>query len=139
MKTFAKTLLAGSLGLFGMLGAAQAALPYGYTSSSYGGTYGIAAGGCYVPAKSDPCETGYRTPYRQTGYGRSAYDDRFRTLPYVSNNRSTSYGRWDDDCGYGTAGRLSSLHDRYDGRFDRTPLFEPWRPASASHLDRRYW
>jgi hypothetical protein len=133
MKTLAKTLLAGGLGLFGMLGAAQAALPYGYSTNSYG----IAAGGCYSPATS----TGYGSAYRPTGHGRSAYDEsRFHTLPYPSTQRNTSYDRRDDDCEYGSSGRLSSKYDRYENRFDRTPSFEPWRPASTSHrLDRWNW
>ena len=73
MKTFVKTLLASGLGLFGMFGAAEAALPYTYSSSSYGSGYGIASGGCYAPKPPDRCDTGYDTSYRPTSYGRSAY------------------------------------------------------------------
>jgi hypothetical protein len=142
MKTFAKTLLAGGLGLFGMFGAAQAALPYGY--GSYGNGYGIAAGGCDTPAANDRCD-GYG------GYGgyRSAYDrDRYAPLPSRSTGFNDRYVRWDDDRRYGTTPRLPSrpvstydrCDDGYGDRYGVSHLFEPWRPATAKHgYDRRNW
>lgn len=167
MKTFTKAVLAA--GLVGLVGTAEAALPYGYRSSaygyapnSYGGSQGIAVGGCYGTGASDRCGTGcnydyghdYGSTYHPTSYGHSAWDhswssrsayndDTFHTLPYHSG-RGTSYGGWDDDCGYGTTGRLpsksSSYHDRYNDRYDGSPMFEPWRPASASgHGSRWNW
>ena len=128
-----------------MCGAAEAALPYGYGSTSEGSTHGIAAGGCYVPATSAGYGSGYGSSYRPAGYGRSAFsEDRFHTLPYTSTHRDTSYDRWGDDCGYDVPGRLpsrsSSYRHRYEDRYDGSPLFEPWRPANASHRpDRRNW
>jgi len=135
MKTFTKTLLAAGLGVFGMLGAAEAALPYGYGSASYGSRHGIAAGGCYVPATA----SGYGSSYRPTIYGRSAHDDRFHALPYPSTHPNGSDDRWGDDFGYDTSSRLPSKSSTYHDRYGSSPLFEPWRPANASTKPRRTW
>jgi hypothetical protein len=171
MKTFTKSLIAAGVGLVGSFSTANAALPYNYPSSSYGNSYGssygssygIAVGGCYGPATTDNCGTGYGdagyghsygSTYHPTSYGRSTwydttpyrsadYTDRFHTLPY-SSSRGTSLGGWNDECGYNQPSRrpttTPSFHDRYEDRYDGSPMFEPWRPASASsHGTRWNW
>lgn len=158
MKTFTKSLIAAGLGLVGSFGTANAALPYNYASSSYGSHHGIAVGGCYGPATTNRCDTGYgcddggtchptsygRSPWAYSTPARSAYkNDRFHTLPYPSG-RGTSFGGWEDDCGYNLPTRrpttLPSLHGRDEDRYDGSPMFEPWRPASApTHGSRWNW
>lgn len=163
MKTFTKTLIAAGAGLFGICGAANAATPYGFLTS----TQGIAAGGCYQPnnmyrATYDDCfGTAYRNanaydPYRPLP-ARSVYDAQrgYHTLPYETN-RWNDYG-WDDtvrnhnrydDDSFSSPNRWSPSsfdhdygrfdHQRYEDRHDGSPMFEPWRPMSVSNTGYRW-
>ena len=163
MKTFTTTLIAAGVGLLGMCGAATAATPYGSFGSTQGiavgGCYKPAAetycdqyGGCFGPA--------YRpsTAYDDYAYrplpSRSVYDSEpdYHTLPYPTSRVEDcgwdqtvrSRGRY-GDFNHSSANRWSNHStvpfDRGGSRFDNrryedrygSPMFEPWRPMSASN------
>lgn len=136
MKTFAKTLLAAGVGVFGLCAAANAATPYG----SFTSTQGIAVGGGYQPVNETYCDqygvgfgSGYRpgASYEDDIYrplpARPVYDDQqsYHTLPYPTNR--------DYVCDWDTTTRGRRRYDDFNVNSPR-----PWLNHPSVDLDRNY-
>ncbi|MBA3316357.1 MAG: hypothetical protein M3552_02935 [Planctomycetota bacterium] len=145
MKTLTKTLIAAGVGFLGTCGVATAAVPFSSAQSSYG----IAAGGCYVPPTSNRYDNAY-----DRGYGDN-YGSSYRpasTYDHAADPlwRNTNWGECNDTAPsrlktrpYTPSSQFQSRYDtinhRYEDRYDGSPSFEPWRPLSASNAGRRNW